>query len=253
MMLLSIVIILGIVINIEVIAFQSSISSKFNQFSRQCNYRFADKLRVMRLSHSDSNIEKSISSIKNPKAITVEIVSRKRLGFEKAEAKIVAYDAVYKEVEEDKLTRIMDKPFMKFFELLFSPITLCLLMYVATYGVAQVVWLQKIFKIFGMGTLAKKNKSDGKVDKSSEEVESVESDETPFQIFECESCGMEMRPAKGRAEIIFGRPRFRCARCGAKASAYFNIDDMSDPRAVARKERIEQEKEDEDFADDNEE
>lgn len=45
---------------------------------------------------------------------------------------------------------------------------------------------------------------------------------------------MEMRPAKGRADVILGRERFRCSRCGAKAAAYFNIDDMEDPRAVAR-------------------
>ena len=45
---------------------------------------------------------------------------------------------------------------------------------------------------------------------------------------------MEMRPAKGRADIILGRERFRCSRCGAKAAAYFNIDDLEDPRAVAR-------------------
>ena len=45
---------------------------------------------------------------------------------------------------------------------------------------------------------------------------------------------MEMRPAKGRADIILGRERFRCSRCGAKAAAYFNIDNLEDPRAVAR-------------------
>jgi hypothetical protein len=45
---------------------------------------------------------------------------------------------------------------------------------------------------------------------------------------------MEMRPAKGRADIILGRERFRCSRCGAKAAAYFNIDDLEDPRAIAR-------------------
>lgn len=53
-----------------------------------------------------------------------------------------------------------------------------------------------------------------------------------------------MRPAVGRAEFIFSKPRFRCARCGSKASAYFDVDDMSDPRAVARKERLEKEEED---------
>ena len=54
----------------------------------------------------------------------------------------------------------------------------------------------------------------------------------------CQSCGMEMRPARGRAQVILGRERFRCSRCGAKASAYFDIDDMNDPRAVARLERM---------------
>jgi hypothetical protein len=49
---------------------------------------------------------------------------------------------------------------------------------------------------------------------------------------------MELRPARGRAQVILGRERFRCSRCGAKASAYFNIDDMNDPRAVARLERL---------------
>ena len=49
---------------------------------------------------------------------------------------------------------------------------------------------------------------------------------------------MEMRPARGRAQVILGRERFRCSRCGAKASAYFDIDDMNDPRAVARMERM---------------
>jgi len=57
---------------------------------------------------------------------------------------------------------------------------------------------------------------------------------------------MELRPARGRAEKIFGRERFRCSKCGAKASAYFDIDDLNDPRAVARLERIAKEKEEED-------
>jgi hypothetical protein len=61
---------------------------------------------------------------------------------------------------------------------------------------------------------------------------------------------MELRPARGRAEKIFGRERFRCSKCGAKASAYFDIDDLTDPRAVARLERIAREKEEEDNAPD---
>lgn len=61
---------------------------------------------------------------------------------------------------------------------------------------------------------------------------------------------MEMRPARGRAQVILGRERFRCSRCGAKASAYFNIEDMNDPRAVARLERL-KEAENMDYADDD--
>ena len=68
-------------------------------------------------------------------------------------------------------------------------------------------------------------------------------EELPFQVFECEKCKMELRPARGRAEAIFGRERFRCSRCGSKASAYFNVDDLTDPRAVARLERIKKEQE----------
>jgi hypothetical protein len=62
---------------------------------------------------------------------------------------------------------------------------------------------------------------------------------------------MELRPARGRAEKIFARERFRCSKCGAKASAYFDIDDLTDPRAVARLERIAREKEEEDNQDDD--
>ena len=65
----------------------------------------------------------------------------------------------------------------------------------------------------------------------------------PFQVFECERCGMQLRPARGRAEKIFANERFKCARCGSKAGAYFNIDDMNDPRAVARLDRIKREEE----------
>ena len=57
---------------------------------------------------------------------------------------------------------------------------------------------------------------------------------------------MELKPAKGRAKAIFARPTFRCQKCGAKASSYFDIDDLEDPRAVARLERLEKEKLEED-------
>jgi rubredoxin len=86
--------------------------------------------------------------------------------------------------------------------------------------------------MFGKGELVRK--ADGTV----ETAAAAALKDLPFQTFECESCGLEMRPAKGRADVILGRERFRCSRCGAKASAYFNVDDLEDPRAVARLERI---------------
>jgi hypothetical protein len=57
---------------------------------------------------------------------------------------------------------------------------------------------------------------------------------------------MELRPARGRAKAIFARERFRCQKCGAKAFSFFDIDDMNDPRAVARLQRLEKEKLEED-------
>jgi rubredoxin len=112
--------------------------------------------------------------------------------------------------------------------------------YLSSIGWSKVLWLQKLLSIFGKGTLAKKKDGTPVVE------------ELPFQTFECEVCQMEMRPARGRAQAIFGKERFRCSRCGAKADAYFDVDDMNDPRAVARKERLLKEQED-DFGDDSDE
>jgi hypothetical protein len=64
-------------------------------------------------------------------------------------------------------------------------------------------------------------------------------------------CKLQIRPARGRAEAIFGRPRFRCSRCGSKAEAFFDVEDMEDDRAVARLERLEAENNDQ-FNDDDE-
>lgn len=114
---------------------------------------------------------------------------------------------------------------------------------------SKVSWLQKFLFIFGKGELGGKKKNNGAIGSSSSSSSTAVSDveDTPYQIFECEKCRMELRPAKGRAQFIFGRDRFRCSRCGSKASAYFDINDMSDPRAVARLERIEREKEEEEL------
>ena len=177
--------------------------------------------------------------------IIVEVVARKPLSegelLGKTEGRaeyvgvIAAYDSVYEEEKEDKMIEIVDSPALKVLSVLLNPSTMVLALYLSSVGWSRVLWLQKFFKIFGKGTLVKKK---------GEEESAVEAD-LPFQTFECEVCKMEMRPARGRAEAIFGRPRFRCSRCGSKASAYFDVDDLDDPRAVARLERIEREKNEE--------
>lgn len=182
-------------------------------------------------------------------SIIIEVVTRRRISQDSRIAKIVAYDTVYKEVQDDKVSRVMDSPALKVVEILLNPLTLCLALYVSSIGWNRVLWLQKILKIFGKGTLA--NKKDSKTTEAGAATASPELD-LPYQVFECDSCGMELRPARGRAEIIFGRERFRCSRCGAKASSYFDIDDMNDPRAVARVERLKLEKQREEEEDNDE-
>ncbi len=92
----------------------------------------------------------------------------------------------------------------------------------------------------------------GKIDlKQIEELKN----KSEFDIYECEVCQMELRPAKGRAKIVLSKPAFRCPKCGAKSVKFFNIYDMKDSRAKARWERLQREKEEEErelFGDDNE-
>ena len=173
--------------------------------------------------------------------IRIEIVSKKSLlspAIEKQKQlelleKEMAFDTVYKEYKEDKVAKVIDSPVLKVFGLLFNPSTMVLILYLSSIGWSKVMWLQRIFKIFGKGVLAKKNNQN--------ENDVVPDEQLPFQIFECEVCKLEMRPARGRAETIFGRKQFRCSRCGAKASSFFDVEDMTDERAVARLKRIENE------------
>jgi len=155
------------------------------------------------------------------------------------EVKVVGAYNVYKEQEtnEKVVNTLTENPAFKMMGFVFNPTTLLLVTYFASIGWSQVLWLQKFLKLFGRGTLSKAKGDEGYV---------TPVEELPFQIFECEKCGMEMRPARGRADAIFARERFRCSRCGSKASSYFNIEDLTDPRAVARLERIKKDKEEKD-------
>ena len=147
---------------------------------------------------------------------------------------------VYQEFQEEtKVEKVLDSSAGKFLGILLQPSTLLLFMWAAGNWSTwmQKTWVQKFLKIFGRGKLAK-NATD---DPDAKPV--VLAEDLPFQTFECEKCQMQMKPAKGRAEVIFGKARFRCSRCGSKADAYFDIDDMTDPRAVARAERVKREEE----------
>ena len=149
------------------------------------------------------------------------------------EAKLVAFDTVYKEYKEDRVANTLDSPVVKFLGVLLNPTSMLLILYLSSIGWSRVLWLQRFLSIFGRGVLVNKEKRAPGTPLPEEEL--------PFQIFECEVCKLEMRPARGRADIIFGRPRFRCSRCGAKADAFFDVDDMSDPRATERAKRLEDE------------
>jgi hypothetical protein len=91
--------------------------------------------------------------------------------------------SLYKESKQDRVAEVMDSPFLKVFGVLFNPTTLVLALYFSSIGWSQVLWLQKILKVFGKGSLAGKNK-DGSEKKSVNPVEDL-----PFQVFECEVSG----------------------------------------------------------------
>ena len=135
--------------------------------------------------------------------VTVEVVAKSNFISEESrsdEVTYIGYQSLYDEVKENQMQRaLVENPIMKVFGLLFNPTTLLFAMYFSGIAWSKVLWLQRFLSIFGKGAL-----------KSKETTEPVK--ELPYQIFECESCRMEMRPARGRAEAIFGRPRFRCPK-----------------------------------------
>lgn len=139
---------------------------------------------------------------------------------------VASLDSVYRDSRGEKVTSLMDTILPKLFSIASNPIVLVFAVYFVLFGYIQ-VWniISSILSVVGL-------KKRDIIDKS----EAIE--ELPFQVFECEVCEMQMRPAKGRASKIFSRDKFRCARCGSKASSYFNVDDMTDKRAVTRLEKL---------------
>ena len=135
--------------------------------------------------------------------VTIQVVARSNFLSEESRTEdvtFIGYQSLYDEVKENQMQRaLVESPLMKVFGILFNPTTLLIAMYLSGIAWSKVLWLQRFLSIFGKGAL-----------KSKETTEPVK--ELPYQIFECESCRMEMRPARGRAEVIFGRPRFRCPK-----------------------------------------
>lgn len=162
------------------------------------------------------------------------------------EAQIIARSGLYRHEEKaDKKVLVVQSSIYKFVEFATNPFAVIFGIYFFAFGYGRIV---SFFSgIFNRGGAVK--------EKPTKVVEEVKEDQ-PFQVFQCQRCGMQLRPARGRAEKIFANERFRCARCGSKASSYFNIDDMKDPRAVARVEKLkreEEEREKAEFGEDEEE
>jgi hypothetical protein len=233
----------------------ASTALAFQLSLKPCRYRPSLRIPGPRMAMDDLASQSIEQLLRNEngdlKTITVEVISRRSVTQERS----LAYDGLYKEVKEDKFAVVRDSPFAKGLSILFSPGLLCLAIYFSSFGWSKILWLGRKLNLVKKASPPKKTGSAtaaATVDVDApEKPVSVES--LPFQIYECEKCGMELRPARGRAQAVFSRPRFRCARCGAKAESYFDIDDMNDPRAVARQERLEQEKLDEEQGDDEEE
>lgn len=192
------------------------------------------------------DIEQHFATSDAKEAVTIEILSTElkeadsHIALERDldvnAASIVAYDAVYDDRRAEKIESIYESPRGFFLTIFSNPWYLLLSFYMGAVAWNNKGNISRYFKgLFGMET-------------EPPPVKNVE--EMAFQVFECERCGMQMRPAKGRAEAVFSRPNFRCARCGAKASSFFNIDDKEDPRAIEREKRMKEEAE-EDFEDDD--
>lgn len=91
---------------------------------------------------------------------------------------------------------------------------------------------------------------------TSNEIDLETSKVKSADIYECEVCQAQLRPATDRAKFVLNNPKFKCPGCGGKGSLFFNIYDVSDSRARQRLDRLEEEKrkkeeaEKEDYEDD---
>lgn len=173
---------------------------------------------------------------------------------------LIAYDTAYTDKHETLLSRFMDHKVMKFLtypvDELYLSFGLLILWVIFLRSIRigdTILSLFRIKKRAGANlereiqdaayvfTGMRKTEEEKQKQLLANTEKDVISARDSAEVLECEKCRMQMMPAKGRATAILSKPTFRCARCGSKASAYFDIHNLDDPRAVARLKRLESE------------
>jgi hypothetical protein len=197
------------------------------------SFRFPGRLQVQR---PQLPLLRSLGSDngRQEAPLVIEIVAKRTVSERSADQQLVAYNSAYgdeDDEQEDRMGSIMDSQTMStVVDVVTNPMSLIMVGYAIFFGTTFVSGLvMTILRQLGLFKKPEPTAAEKKLQ------------DVPFQVFECEVCQMQLRPAKGRAEMVFGRRLFRCSRCGSKADAYFNIEDMSDPRAVLRQERLDRE------------
>jgi RNase P subunit RPR2 len=162
----------------------------------------------------------------------------KTLASSSSAAFLVARQAVYNTPNIAKVTTISPIQMIigKIWEVVTDPLQLLSAVYLlCMVGLVVGGVTGKLTRLFKHLTKSKSNKTNT-------------DDDEELKVFECEVCRMQLRPARGRAQKILSRKNFICSNCGAKGSAFFDIHNLQDPRAIKRLERLKKEEEDENLA-----
>lgn len=161
----------------------------------------------------------------SPSMATKPFINRRDLQFvASGVVSVVARKSLYK-VSKVGRASIIEVVAMKIWEVLTDPMQLLSFMYFTGMAIMVMQGLAGKFQTF------LRRKSDTK------ETTLVTAD-IAQQVYECDNCHMQMRPARGRAQSILKSRLFKCSSCGADGSSFFDIDNLDDPRAVKRLERL---------------
>lgn len=127
-----------------------------------------------------------LNSIKDTsKPIVFEVICKKAAV--KTKAKSMSYSSTYKENKEDRVVNLLDSPVSRILGGLLNPVTMLLVLYFSSIGWSKVLWLQKVLKVFGKGSIV--TKQDGSVESAAAAALKA----LPFQTFECEVSGRQSR------------------------------------------------------------